>query len=175
VGLGWHDPIREPCTYRLERVACGKEACGTCKGVKPAHGPYWYAYWETGGRSAPQMHKRYIGRARPDASPDELRELFERRQQARADATRRRTRRGSTSSGSTSSSGKQRQHVQRQHVEQHGSSGSTSSSGRTSSGGTSAAAAPAARPRAVLRRTASTVAARRPCGKTSPPSEAGSA
>ena len=68
------------------------------------------------------MHKRYIGKARPDASPDELRELFERRQQARAEAKHRRTGRGSTSSGGTSSSGKT-------------SSGGTSSRGGSTSGG----------------------------------------
>ena len=99
--LGWHDPIRTPCTYRLERVSCGKKACRKCHGTKPAHGPYWYAFWETGGRLAPRMSKRYIGKASPDATPEELRALFERRQAARSDAARRR----GTSSGGASSGG----------------------------------------------------------------------
>ena len=89
-GLGWHLPMRTPCTFRLERVACGKSACGTCDGKKPAHGPYWYAYWQTGGRARSVMSKRYIGKAAASASEAELRALFERRQQARADAARRR-------------------------------------------------------------------------------------
>lgn len=104
--LGWHDPIRTPCTYRLERVSCGKKACGKCHGIEPAHGPYWYAYWETGGRLTPRMSKRYIGKARADATPEDLRALFERRQAARSDAARRRgTSSGGTSSGGTSSGG----------------------------------------------------------------------
>ena len=124
--LGWHDPIRTPCTYRLERVSCGKKACGKCHGIEPAHGPYWYAYWETGGRLTPRMSKRYIGKARADATPEDLRALFERRQAARSDAARRRgTSSGGTSSGGTSSGGT--------------SSGGTSSGG-TSSGGASSGA-----------------------------------
>ena len=104
--LGWHDPIRTPCTYRLERVSCGKKACGKCHGIEPAHGPYWYAYWETGGRLTPRMSKRYIGKARADATPEDLRALFERRQAARSDAARRRgTSSGRASSGGTSSGG----------------------------------------------------------------------
>ena len=115
--LGWHDPMRKPCTFRLERVSCGKENCRTCQGTKPAHGPYWYAYWETGGRAKPKMQKRYIGRAGANASEEELRALFERRQQARADAARRR----SSSSGRSSWGGRS----------------STSGSGSTSNGSTS--------------------------------------
>ena len=119
--LGWHDPIRTPCTYRLERVSCGKKACGKCHGIEPAHGPYWYAYWETGGRLTPRMSKRYIGKARADATPEDLRALFERRQAARSDAARRR----GTSSGGTSSGGT--------------SSGGTSSGGASSGGASSGA------------------------------------
>ena len=119
--LGWHDPIRTPCTYRLERVSCGKKACGKCHGIEPAHGPYWYAYWETGGRLTPRMSKRYIGKARADATPEDLRALFERRQAARSDAARRR----GTSSGRASSGGT--------------SSGGTSSGGASSGGASSGA------------------------------------
>ena len=126
--LGWHDPIRTPCTYRLERVSCGKKACGKCHGIEPAHGPYWYAYWETGGRLTPRMSKRYIGKARADATPEDLRALFERRQAARSDAARRRgTSSGGTSSGGTSSGG----------ASSGGASGGGASSGGTSSGGAS--------------------------------------
>ncbi len=124
--LGWHDPIRTPCTYRLERVSCGKKACRKCHGTKPAHGPYWYAFWETGGRLAPRMSKRYIGKASPDATPEELRALFERRQAARSDAARRR----GTSSGGASSGG----------ASSGGASSGGASSGGASSGGASSGA-----------------------------------
>lgn len=98
MGLGWHEPMREspPPTFRNERVSCGKTACGTCGGNRPAHGPYWYAYWQTGGRKHPQMHKRYIGRASATATPDELRRLFEQRQEMRR---RRRTAENATGRG----------------------------------------------------------------------------
>ena len=105
VRLGWHDPMREPCTCRLERVSCGKLGCSLCKGTKPAHGPYWYAYWETGGRRRPRMHKRYIGRASATASPEELRAIFELRQQRRAEATERKRRRDTRSHTGSSTSG----------------------------------------------------------------------
>ena len=115
-GLGWHEPMRDECSFRNERVACGKESCSTCGGKRPAHGPYWYAYWETGGRRHARMHKRYIGRASATATPDELRAIFEQRQRNRAEAAERKRRRdtrsdasgsrsGSTSGGSTGSSG----------------------------------------------------------------------
>lgn len=97
--------MRKPCTFRLERVACGKESCSTCHGTKPAHGPYWYAYFETGGRETPRMHKRYIGRAASDATEDELRALFDRRQQARDDAKRRRRNSAGASGSGTGTAG----------------------------------------------------------------------
>jgi len=46
-------------TYRQEYVRCGKESCKRCP-----HGPYWYAYWTSGGK----LHKKYIGKIRPDES-----------------------------------------------------------------------------------------------------------
>ena len=39
-------------TYQLERVHCGKK-CGGCP-----HGPYWYAYYRSGGR----VVSKYIGK-----------------------------------------------------------------------------------------------------------------
>jgi len=107
--------MREPCTFRLERVSCGKLGCSRCEGTKPAHGPYRYSYWETGGRRRPRMHKRYIGRASATASPEELRAIFELRQQRRAEAAERKRRRdirsdtGSSTSGDRSEPGGDRQ------------------------------------------------------------------
>jgi hypothetical protein len=106
--------MRAPCTFRLESVSCGKETCRRCLGTKPAHGPYWYAYWETGGKARPCMQKRYIGKAPATTTPEELRALFELRQQRRAEAEDRNRRRdtrsdtsdrrtGSTSGGSATS------------------------------------------------------------------------
>jgi hypothetical protein len=43
---------RGSVTYQLERVYCGK-ACRGCP-----HGPYWYAYYRSGGR----VVSRYIGK-----------------------------------------------------------------------------------------------------------------
>lgn len=43
-------------TYRLERIACGKN----CKGCP--HGPYWYGYWREGGKT----RSRYIGKKLKD-------------------------------------------------------------------------------------------------------------
>jgi hypothetical protein len=41
--------------YRQQHVRCGKD-CAACP-----HGPYWYAYWQEGGRARSQ----YIGRELP--------------------------------------------------------------------------------------------------------------
>lgn len=52
-------------TYRQERVACGKKTCGTCAGVRLAHGPYWYAYWHPVnkfGLKLATVRKRYMGK-----------------------------------------------------------------------------------------------------------------
>ncbi|HNP69494.1 MAG TPA: hypothetical protein PKK15_00210 [Kouleothrix sp.] len=43
-------------TYRLEHVRCGKPQCRCAGGA--CHGPYWYAYWFTNGKT----RKRYIGK-----------------------------------------------------------------------------------------------------------------
>jgi hypothetical protein len=50
-------------TLRLEFVKYGKPACKRCAG-RPAHGPYWYAYWKQDGRTP----SRYIGKELPKAS-----------------------------------------------------------------------------------------------------------
>jgi len=117
--------MRAPCTFRLESVSCGKETCRRCLGTKPAHGPYWYAYWETGGRARPRMQKRYIGKASATATPEELRALFELRQQRRAEAEDRKRRRDTRSDTSDRRTGST-----------SGSSG-TSGSGSTSGGSSS--------------------------------------
>lgn len=45
-------------TYQLEHVTCGKPKC------RRWHGPYWYAYWTSGGRT----RSLYIGKTlRPAA------------------------------------------------------------------------------------------------------------
>jgi len=51
------------------------------------------------------MHKRYIGRAASDATEDELRALFDRRQQARDDAKRRRRNSAGASGSGTGTAG----------------------------------------------------------------------
>lgn len=120
--------MRDPCTFRLERVSCGKLSCSRCQGTKPAHGPYWYAYWETGGRARARMQKRYIGKAPASATPEELRALFELRQLRRAEAEDRKRRRDNRSDTSDSRTGS---------GAGSGSSGSASSGGSDSTGGSS--------------------------------------
>lgn len=55
-------------TYQLERVKCGKSKC------RKWHGPYWYAYWTSGGRT----RSIYIGKKLRPAS-EVATELAERR------------------------------------------------------------------------------------------------
>lgn len=58
------ETIKTPSvTYQLELVNCGKERCKQCngKGGKPAHGPYWYAYWSQEGKTK----SKYIGKELP--------------------------------------------------------------------------------------------------------------
>lgn len=43
--------------YQQERVNCGKHACKACR-AGGGHGPYWYAYWTTFGRT----RSLYIGK-----------------------------------------------------------------------------------------------------------------
>jgi hypothetical protein len=44
-------------TYRLKLVKCGNKSCRRCR-QGPAHGPYWYAYGQGGGR----YRQTYIGK-----------------------------------------------------------------------------------------------------------------
>jgi len=60
-------------TYELERVRCNKPKCGRCK-RGPVHGPYWYAYWTTEGRT----RKKYIGKNFREVTTDEVLEQEER-------------------------------------------------------------------------------------------------
>lgn len=48
-------PVPRNATLRRELVLCGKPKCSK------HHGPYWYAYWEAGGRT----HKVYVGKELP--------------------------------------------------------------------------------------------------------------
>lgn len=57
-------PDMPAVSYRQQQVRCGRD-CGSCP-----HGPYWYAYWNEGGRSRSQ----YIGRE----LPADVRRLLER-------------------------------------------------------------------------------------------------
>jgi hypothetical protein len=43
--------------YQQERVTCGKPSCKSCR-AGGGHGPYWYAYWTTFGRT----RSIYIGK-----------------------------------------------------------------------------------------------------------------
>lgn len=104
--------LPDNATFRYERVNCGKSACRRCGGERFEHGPYWYAYWETGGRKKPRMHKLYVGKAGENATPEELRAFYAKRQARK---------RGGTGSDTGTSGG-------------GGAGGST---GNTSSGGTS--------------------------------------
>jgi hypothetical protein len=52
--------LHEHVTYRQEYVRCGKASCKRCAAGQ-GHGPYWYAYWSTGGRT----RSKYIGKTRP--------------------------------------------------------------------------------------------------------------
>src|ERR1051325_9351467 len=54
-----HDRLGDSSvTYQLEFVKCGKPRCDRW------HGPYWYAYWTSGGRS----RSLYIGKLLKPAS-----------------------------------------------------------------------------------------------------------
>ena len=115
-GTGAGPAIPDNATFRYERINCGKRACRTCGGKRTAHGPYWYAKWETGGRRKPRMHALYIGKAPESATPEELRAFYAARQ----------ARKASRSTGSAGSS--------------TGSSGAGSSTGSTGSAGAGAGA-----------------------------------
>jgi hypothetical protein len=48
-----HDKIGDSSvTYQLEHVQCGKSRC------RRWHGPYWYAYWTSGGKT----RSLYVGK-----------------------------------------------------------------------------------------------------------------
>jgi hypothetical protein len=51
-------------TYQLERIKCGKPRCGCVRGA--LHGPYWYAYWKSKGRT----RSKYVGKKLPAALDD---------------------------------------------------------------------------------------------------------
>lgn len=47
---------RDGVTYQLEKIYCGKPNCQSCP-----HGPYWYAYWKSSGKT----RSKYIGKRLP--------------------------------------------------------------------------------------------------------------
>ena len=51
-------PDDQHITYQLQYRKCGKASCNTFHDSK-GHGPYWYAYWQGGTRSA------YVGKQKP--------------------------------------------------------------------------------------------------------------
>lgn len=75
--------------FRYEFVCCGKPQCKACGGIAYAHGPYWYAYWHTGGRKDP-MRKVYVGKAPAISTPAELRAMVTLRDLKRREQERRR-------------------------------------------------------------------------------------
>lgn len=48
--------MKQKVTYRQQFTRCGKQRCRKCK-EGPGHGPYWYAYWSSNGRTV----SKYIG------------------------------------------------------------------------------------------------------------------
>ena len=42
--------------YRSKKTMCGRKHCKSCP-----HGPYWYAFWEEGGK----IKSKYIGKTPP--------------------------------------------------------------------------------------------------------------
>lgn len=48
--------MKQKVTYRQQYTRCGKQRCRKCK-EGPGHGPYWYAYWSSNGRTV----SKYIG------------------------------------------------------------------------------------------------------------------
>jgi len=46
--------------YRQEMIKCGKATCKRCS-TGPAHGPYWYAFTTTNGKTT----KKYLGKELP--------------------------------------------------------------------------------------------------------------
>ena len=46
--------------YRQEMIKCGKATCKRCS-AGPAHGPYWYAFTSTNGKTT----KKYLGKELP--------------------------------------------------------------------------------------------------------------
>jgi hypothetical protein len=56
---------------RLERVRCGKKACGKCSGEHPElHGPYWYLYRPK--RSGGGRTSEYVGKTLPEGLAEEF-------------------------------------------------------------------------------------------------------
>lgn len=53
-------------TYQQQMKSCGKANCTRCRHGSPGHGPYWYAYWNDGGR----QRSRYLGKHAPPGYAD---------------------------------------------------------------------------------------------------------
>jgi predicted ATPase/DNA-binding SARP family transcriptional activator len=55
-------------THRRQYTRCNRAGCGACVSGGKGHGPYWYAYWQEGGR----LRSHYLGKQLPSPSPGEV-------------------------------------------------------------------------------------------------------
>src|SRR5579875_3265759 len=53
-------------SYARQYRRCGKANCASCREGGHGHGPYWYAYWDEGGRRC----SRYLGKQDPRPLPE---------------------------------------------------------------------------------------------------------
>lgn len=57
-------------TYEQVKKSCGKSGCGTCGGIRLAHGPYWQLVeWDEAGK---KKRTRYVGKALPPEAQEAL-------------------------------------------------------------------------------------------------------
>lgn len=57
-------------TYEQVKKACGKASCRVCRGVRPAHGPYWYKVeWDADTHTQRTL---YIGKTLPADAEEAL-------------------------------------------------------------------------------------------------------
>jgi DnaJ-like protein len=60
-------PFPPNATLLRQKINCGNPRCGTCRGVRYVHGPYWYAYWWEAGRT----RSAYVGKKHPGGAAGE--------------------------------------------------------------------------------------------------------
>jgi len=54
------EPARGGGSYVLQKVRCGKKTCHCAKPGGELHGPYWYLFTKTGGKTK----SKYVGKNR---------------------------------------------------------------------------------------------------------------